>query len=125
MEKQILTIEEMSTFCKRKGFVYPSSEIYGGLAGLYDYGHLGTLLKKNFEDMWREYFLSLDDNFFEIEASEIMHESTFVASGHLKNFVDLAAKCQKGHAEVGLTDAEIDDVCPARSERWRGRAPRR
>jgi len=99
MEKQILTIEEMSTFCKRKGFVYPSSEIYGGLAGLYDYGHLGTLLKKNFEDMWREYFLSLDDNFFEIEASEIMHESTFVASGHLKNFVDLAAKCQKGHAE--------------------------
>ena len=88
MEKQILTIDEMATFCKRKGFVYPSSEIYGGLAGLYDYGHLGTLLKKNFEDMWREYFLSLDDNFFEIEASEIMHESTFVASGHLKNFVD-------------------------------------
>ncbi|MEK6892236.1 MAG: glycine--tRNA ligase, partial [Nanoarchaeota archaeon] len=76
MEKQILTIDEMATFCKRKGFVYPSSEIYGGLAGLYDYGHLGTLLKKNFEDLWREYFLGLDDNFFEIEASEIMHENT-------------------------------------------------
>ncbi len=99
MEKQILTIDEMATFCKRKGFVYPSSEIYGGLAGLYDYGHLGTLLKKNFEDLWREYFLGLDDNFFEIEASEIMHENTFIASGHLKNFVDLAAKCPKGHAE--------------------------
>src|SRR3989338_2100466 len=99
MEKQILTIEEMSTFCKRKGFVYPSSEIYGGLAGLYDYGHLGTLLKKNFEDMWREFFLSLDDNFFEIEASEIMHENAFVASGHLKNFLEAVAKCKKGHVE--------------------------
>ena len=99
MEKQILTIEEMVTFCKRKGFVYPSSEIYGGLAGLYDYGHLGTLLKKNFEDMWREFFLSLDDNFFEIEASEIMHENTFVASGHLKNFLEAVAKCKKGHVE--------------------------
>ena len=99
MDKPKLTIEEMSTFCKRKGFVYPSSEIYGGLAGFYDYGHLGTLLKKNFENVWRKYFLGLDDNFFEIEASEIMHENTFAASGHLKNFIDIVARCKKGHAE--------------------------
>ena len=99
MEKSKLTIEEMATFCKRKGFVYPSSEIYGGLSGLYDYGHLGTLLKKNFENLWRQYFLSLNDNFFEIETSDIMHENVFVASGHLKNFVDIVAKCKQGHTE--------------------------
>lgn len=94
-----LSIEELITFCKKKGFVYPSSEIYGGLAGLWDYGHLGTLLKKNFENLWRNYFLRLDDNFYELECSEIMPEKVFVASGHLQNFVDVACKCKKGHIE--------------------------
>jgi len=97
--KKEITIDEIATFCKRKGFVYPSSEIYGGLSGFWDYGHLGTLLKKNFENIWRSYFLGLNDNFYEIEASEIMPEKVFVASGHLKNFNDLAAKCKKGHIE--------------------------
>jgi len=94
-----LSIEELITFCKKKGFVYPSSEIYGGLAGLWDYGHLGTLLKKNFENLWRAYFLKLDENFYEIECSEIMPEKVFVASGHLQNFTDIATKCKKGHIE--------------------------
>lgn len=92
-------LEELSTFCKRKGFIYPTCEIYGGLAGFYDYGPLGTLFKRNFENLWREYFLGLDDNFSEIQASEIMHENTFVASGHLKNFTDFVAFCEKGHSD--------------------------
>jgi glycyl-tRNA synthetase len=96
---QKLTIDELTAFCKRKGFVYPSSEIYGGLGGLWDYGHLGTLVKHNFENLWRKYFLGLQDNFYEIEAAEIMPEKVFVASGHLKNFTDIAARCKKGHHE--------------------------
>ena len=52
--------EEFATFLKKKGFIYPSSAIYGGLAGLYDYGHLGTKVKRNFENAWRDYFLSLN-----------------------------------------------------------------
>jgi len=98
MKKEI-TIDDITVFCKRKGFVYPSSEIYGGLAGFWDFGHLGTLLKKNLENIWREYFLGLNNNFYEIEASEIMPEKVFIASGHLKNFNDIAAKCKKGHIE--------------------------
>ena len=98
-DKKEITIDELATFCKRKGFVYPSAEIYGGLAGFYDYGHLGASLKKNFEKIWRKYFLELNDNFYEIEASEVMPENVFVASGHLKNFTDLAVKCKKGHLE--------------------------
>ncbi len=88
-------MEEMGAFCKKKGFFYPSSDIYGGLAGFYDYGHMGTLLKKNFEDCWRNYFLNLNDNFFEIETANIMHERVFKASGHLEKFVDPVVACSK------------------------------
>src|SRR3989338_539938 len=99
LEKKEISIDEMAVFCKRKGFVYASGEIYGGLAGLFDYGHLGVLLKRNFETLWRDFFLGLDENFAEIESSEIMPEKVFVASGHLKNFNDFASKCKKGHIE--------------------------
>jgi len=99
LEKKPVSIDEMAIFCKRKGFAYSSGEIYGGLAGFFDYGHLGVLLKRNFENLWRNFFLGLNENFAEIEASEIMPEKVFVASGHLKNFNDFAAKCKKGHIE--------------------------
>ena len=89
------TAQDLATFCKKKGFIYPSSEIYGGVAGLYDYGHLGTKLKKNFENLWRKYFLELDDNYFEIETANIMHENVFKASGHLANFADPVVHCSK------------------------------
>ena len=87
--------QDIATFCKKKGFMYPSSEIYGGIAGLYDYGHLGTKLKHNFENLWRNFFLNLDENFFEIEAANIMHENVFKASGHLENFIDPIVDCSK------------------------------
>src|SRR3990167_8658144 len=86
---------DLATFCKQKGFIYPSSEIYGGGAGVYDYWHLGNKLKKNFEELWRKYFLGLDNNFFEIETANIMHENVFRASGHLENFIDPVAKCSQ------------------------------
>ncbi|MBI2573669.1 glycine--tRNA ligase [Candidatus Woesearchaeota archaeon] len=87
------TFKDLATFLKKKGFIYPSSEIYGGLAGLYDYGHLGTLLKHNFENVWRAYFLNLNDNSFELETAQIMHHNVFRASGHLANFADPVVKC--------------------------------
>lgn len=86
---------ELATFFRKKSFIYPSSEIYGGLAGLYDYGHLGTLLKHNFENLWRKYFLGLNDNYYEIETATIMPEAVFRASGHLENFSDPEVHCSK------------------------------
>lgn len=91
-----VTTTDLASFFKKKGFIYPSSEIYGGLAGFYDYGHIGTLLKKKFENLWRDYFLNLNDNFFEIETATVMPEKVFKASGHLKNFIDPIVKCSKG-----------------------------
>ncbi|MBI5060864.1 MAG: glycine--tRNA ligase [Candidatus Aenigmarchaeota archaeon] len=87
--------EKIEDIAKRRGFFWQSSEIYGGLSGFYDYGHLGALLKKKFESLWRDFFLSLDDNYYEIEPCNIMPENVFVASGHLASFVDPLVKCKK------------------------------
>lgn len=90
MEEQ--TLEEIA---KRRGIFWQSSSIYGGVSGLYDYAHLGTLIKRKWENLWRDFFLSLDDNYFEIEASQIMPRKVFEASGHLESFVDPIVTCEK------------------------------
>lgn len=92
-------IKKISEYAKRKGFIYPTSEIYGGISGFYDYGANGFSLKKNFQNLWRNYFLSINQNYVEIEANEIMHEDVFKASGHLKNFNDPVAISKKGQVE--------------------------
>ncbi|MBI2005266.1 MAG: glycine--tRNA ligase [Candidatus Aenigmarchaeota archaeon] len=87
--------EKVVELAKRRGFFFVSSEIYGGVAGLYDYGAIGTILKRKLENVWKKYFLGLNENFFEIETSNIMPEKVFEASGHITNFVDPVAKCMK------------------------------
>ena len=89
------TIDVLEALAKRRGFFWLSSEIYGGFAGFYDYGPMGTALKRKLEHVWRTYFLSLDPNFFELDARNIMPEKVFKASGHLDSFVDPIAKCKK------------------------------
>ncbi len=79
----------------KRGFFYPTAEIYGAKAGFWTYGHLGTLMKRKFENLWRNYFLNLNDNYFEIEGSYILPENVFEASGHLKNFNDPLTQCKK------------------------------
>jgi len=80
---------------KRRGFFWQSSLIHNPISGFYDYGHLGSALKRNWESLWREFFLGLDENFYEVQPSVIMPEDVFRASGHLKHFVDPAVKCSK------------------------------
>jgi glycyl-tRNA synthetase len=92
MPKNEGKIEEIA---RRRGFFWQSSEIYGGLSGFYDYAHLGTLMKRKWENYWRNFFIGMDDNFFEIETPTIMHEKVFVASGHVQSFVDPIVKCKK------------------------------
>jgi glycyl-tRNA synthetase len=90
-----MDISKIDDFAKKKGFFWPAGEIYGGFTGFYDYGSNGTLLKRKFENTWRKYFIGLDENFFEIEPTDIMNEKVFVASGHVESFVDPVAKCVK------------------------------
>jgi glycyl-tRNA synthetase len=94
-KKQEITIEEIATFCKRKGFVFRSSEIYGGMAGFWDFGPLGVELFNNIKQSWWNYFVHQKDNMVGIDASIISHPKTWIASGHVANFSDLAVVCKK------------------------------
>ena len=95
MAKNNTDEDKIYEIAKRKGFFYPSSEIYGGLTGFYDYGNIGTAIKRNIEGLWRTHYLGLGDSYCEIEPANVMHEKVFVASGHLKNFTDPSVRCTK------------------------------
>ncbi len=88
-------MEKIVSLCKRRGFVYPSFEIYGGLAGFYDYGPLGVLLKRNIENLWWKVFVESRDNIFGVDAVEISHQKALEASGHVGGFSDPMAECAK------------------------------
>jgi len=85
---------EVLSLCKRRGFIYPAYEIYGGIAGLYDYGPLGTALKGNIADLWRKIY-ALQEGFVEIDGDNIGPEAIFKASGHVDNFADLSVTCKE------------------------------
>ena len=95
MEKPKLTIEEMATFCKRKGYVYPSSEIYGGIAGFYDFAHLGVELKNNIKKEWWAAFVHQRDDIVGIDGSIITNPMVWKASGHIDGFTDVLVDCKK------------------------------
>lgn len=90
-----LTIDQMAVFCKSKGFVYPSSEIYGGQAGFFDYGPLGAELKKNMKESWWKFHVQDREDVVGIDGSIITHPKVWVASGHVANFEDVLIECKK------------------------------
>jgi len=94
MEKDV-SIEDMAKFCKRKGFVYPSAEIYGGLAGFFDFGHLGVELKNNIKREWWKLHVKEREDIVGIDGSIITNPKVWKASGHAENFEDLMLICSK------------------------------
>jgi glycyl-tRNA synthetase len=86
--------DKIMMVAKRRGFIYPSFEIYGGIAGFYDYGPLGSQLKNNVENLWRRFYL-LKDNCIEIATPTITLYEVLKASGHVEEFTDLTADCSK------------------------------
>lgn len=95
MDKPKLSIDEMATFCKRKGFVYLNSEIYGGIAGFFDFGHLGVELKNNIKKEWWKTFVQQRDDVVGIDGSIITHPMVWKASGHVDGFTDILVDCSK------------------------------
>lgn len=86
-------MEKMVSLCKRRGFIFQSSEIYGGLANAWDYGPYGIELKNNIKSVWRCANVHKRDDIFGIDASILMHPKVWEASGHTKNFADPFVKC--------------------------------
>jgi glycyl-tRNA synthetase len=87
--------EKILDIAKRRGFFWQNSLIHGAISGFYDYAHLGASLKRKWENEWRGFFIGLDDNFHEIQVTQIMPEGVFKASGHLESFIDPIVKCKK------------------------------
>jgi len=104
-----LTIEDIATFCKKKGFVYPSSDIYGGMAGFWDLGSLGVELFNNIKTNWWKYFVQDRSDMIGIDASIISHPRIWKASGHLESFGDLVITCSKCKNRL-RADHFIEDV---------------
>ncbi len=100
--------EEMMSISKKRGFLYPSFEIYSGVAGFYDYGPLGGVLKNNIMNLWRKYYVN-NEGFYEIEAPTIMPRDTLKASGHVDNFTDPMTQCSECN-EVYRADHIIEDA---------------
>ncbi len=90
-----MNMEKMVNFCKNYGFIFPGSEIYGGLANTWDYGPLGTRLKNNVKDAWRKRFIQERNNSYEVDAGILMHPRVWEASGHVESFSDPLIDCKE------------------------------
>jgi len=93
MTKNNDLMEKIVSLCKRRGFVYPSSEIYGGFANVYDFGPLGSLLAKNIRDIWIKKMVQERDDVYLIDGSILMHPKAWEASGHTVAFTDPLIQC--------------------------------
>ncbi len=123
------TLSKIVSLAKRRGFIYPGSEIYGGVANTYDYGPVGAELLRNIRELWWKFFVHRREDIVGLEASLISHQEIWKASGHTSSFADALVDCKNcklrkradhlieeslsGEKEIkveGLTDAELDQI---------------
>src|SRR3990167_5187932 len=93
-------LEKIVSLAKRRGFVFPGSEIYGGLAGTWDYGPLGARLKENIKREWWRHMLR-EDHIYPLDAAILMNSKTWEASGHVEHFSDPMVDCKKCKKRFG------------------------
>ena len=86
-------LEKIVALCKRRGFIYPGSEIYGGLSGTWDYGPAGAELKKNLKDLWWKDTVQMRDDVVGVDAAIMMNPRAWEASGHTEAFSDPLVEC--------------------------------
>lgn len=107
-ENKKLSVEELATFCKKKGFVFQAAEIYGGLGGFFDFGPLGVELKNNLKNLyWKNFVTKREDNFGQ-DGSIITNPSVWRASGHIDNFGDLVLTTKESKTKL-RADHFIED----------------
>ena len=105
-----LSIEELANFCKRKGFVYPSGEIYGGLGGFWDFGPLGVELKNNLKRQWWSYHIHQRDDMVGIDGAIITNPQVWEASGHMSSFVVVAVVYKKCGYKTKVDKHELESA---------------
>jgi glycyl-tRNA synthetase len=110
-ENMKVNMEKIVSLCKRRGFVFQSSEIYGGLGSCWDYGPLGVELKKNIKDYWWKKVVQERDDMVGLDASIMMHPQVWVASGHVAGFSDPLVECKNCKHRFRSTDIDAS-ACP-------------
>lgn len=105
------SFEKIISFAKRRGFVFQSSDIYGGIGGFYDFGPLGIELRNNIKNSWWNYMVRQRDNVFGLDSSIIMNPNVWKASGHTETFSDPLSECKKCHKRF-RTDHLKENNCP-------------
>ncbi len=104
-------LEDIVSLCKRRGFIYQGSEIYGGLAGTWDYGPLGVALKRNIMKFWWKTFVEDRDDMYGVDAAILMNQKVWQASGHATGFNDPMVECENCHSRL-RQDHVKDGKCP-------------
>jgi glycyl-tRNA synthetase len=102
-----VTMEKLTSLCKRRGFIFPGSEIYGGLANSWDYGPLGAQMKKNIKNDWWKNIVEMRDDIVGLDGAILMNPRVWEASGHVETFKDPLVECKKCHKRYRLDDGSI------------------
>ncbi len=103
-------LQKVTSLAKRRGIIYPNSEIYGGIGGFYDYGPVGVEMKNNLKRMWWKNMVDLREDVVGIDGTIITHPKVWEASGHIKNFGDEVVECKKCHHRFRTED--VGKKCP-------------
>ena len=119
-----VTMDKIVSLCRRRGFIFQSSEIYGGLNGAYDYGPLGVQLKNNIRDLWWKEMTQLHDNIVGLDASILMHPRVWEASGHVSNFTDPMVDCKQCKSRFRADQIDLHAPCPVCGNKGTFTAPR-
>lgn len=104
-------LEDIVSLCKRRGFVFAGSDIYGGLAGTWDYGPLGLALKRNIMNLWWQHFVVDRDDMFGVDAAILMNQKVWQASGHATGFNDPMIECKKCHSRFREDHVDVANPC--------------
>jgi glycyl-tRNA synthetase len=122
MAADVVTMDKIVSLCKRRGFVFQSSEIYGGIGSSYDYGHYGVLLKNNVKGQWWRAMLQERDDIVALDSAIIQHPTTWKASGHLAGFNDPLVDCRTCKLRFRADKLE-DSHCGRRPSKHPGETP--
>ncbi len=106
-------MEAIVSLAKRRGFIYPGSDVYGGLSGTWDYGPLGVKLKRNIMNLWWQFFVDGRDDMYGVDAAILMNQKVWQASGHVDTFTDPLVECSNCHTRHRADKLDNPNKCPA------------
>ncbi len=104
-------LDDIVSLCKRRGFIYPGSDVYGGLSGTWDYGPLGVALKRNIMQLWWKMFVDGRDDMYGVDAAILMNQKVWQASGHVDTFTDPLVECSQCRGRFRADKIDLS-TCP-------------